>query len=433
MAAVWCIRCVCNAVPTNLLYLLPKSLSLLEKNLSNITNQAATIKVFQRTIAYSYTVAAIMSVFPAHPIYTSFELSARSMSLASQLIKQTNKDHKIANVQVQVAWTLVGSVMCLGPNLVKIHLPQLLLLWKNALPKPTGKEANSIRSEQEWSFLFHTRECVIGSIYSFLAHNSQSLVTLDIAKRITALLNNTLAFLATAPTTFSPTTMSPCASYGTRLIDQFYSLRRRIFQCFITIRPLLSTYESSLSGLLRNSLSVFTEPEKISPSSGAHHQVTATVPGQFVSLWNVADGHGYGVTSKMQGYHIEVASQSDDSNEEVNRGKEWMTKDRFERIEELLERPIIGSLELDPFYAYTNLLDCSDKHQLQHQHLQSQQHSQQYRKKSVIPQPVSPSTSYIDASVELFATLFYCRKICQKRGKGFHVVIENARFHRVFL
>lgn len=406
MAAVWCIRCVCNSVPTNLLYLLPKSLNLLEKNLGNLTNQATTVKVFQRTIAYSYTVAAIMSVFPAHPIYTSFELSARSMSLASQLIKQINKDPKIASVQVQVAWTLIGSVMCLGPNLVKIHLPQLLLLWKSALPKPTGKEANAIRSEQEWSFLFHTRECVTGSIYSFLAHNSQSLVTLDIAKRIAALLNNTLAFLATAPTTFASSTMSPCAAHETRLIDQFYSLRRRIFQCFITIRPLLSTYESSLSSLLRNSLSVFTEPEKISPSSGAHHQVTATVPGQFVSVWNTADGHGYGVTSKMRGYHIEIASQSDDSSEEANRGKEWMTKDRFERIEELLERPIIGSLELDPFYAYTNLLDYSNKQQLQHHQQQSQQQSQQYKKKSVIPQPVSPSTSYIDASVELFATLF---------------------------
>lgn len=391
MAAVWCIRSVCNSVPSNLLYLLPKALNLLEKNLGNLTNQTTTTKVFQRTIAYAYTVAAIMSVFPSHPIYTSFELSARSMSLASQLVKQTNKDPKIASVQVQVAWTLIGSVMCLGPNLVKIHLPQLLLLWKSALPKPTGKEANAIRSESEWSFLFHTRECVISSIYSFLAHNSQSLVTLDIAKRVAALLNNTLAFLATAPTTFAPTTLSPCVPYETRLIDQFYTLRRRIFQCFITIRPSLSTYESSLSGLLRNSLSVFTETEKISASSGTHQQVTATVPGQFVSVWNAADGHGYGVTSKMRGYHIDIASHSDDSTEENNRGKEWMTRDRFERIEELLERPTIGSLELDPYYSYTSVSDSA---------------SNQQKKKAMIPQPASPSTSYIDASIELFSTLF---------------------------
>ncbi|OBZ89306.1 HEAT repeat-containing protein 5B, partial [Choanephora cucurbitarum] len=401
MAAVWCIRCVCDSVPTNLLRLLPKSLNLLEKGLSNLTNQTATTRVFQKTNAYAYTVAAIMSVFPSHPIYTSFELSARAMSLASQLVKQVNKDPKIASVQLQAAWALVGSVMCLGPNLVKIHLPQLLLLWKSTLPKPTGKEANSIRSEHEWSFLFHSRECVIGSICSFLAHNSQSLVTLDIAKRIAALLNNTLAFLATAPAHFAPSTLSTCLPYETRLIDQFYCLRRRIFQCFIIIRPLLSTYESSLSSLLRNSLSVFIEPDKISPSSGAPQQVTATVPGQFVSVWNSADGHGYGVTSKMQGYHIEVAMEAEDDAEEANRGKEWMTKDRFERIEELLERPTVGSLELDPLYAYTNLIKSS-----KNQRQQQQASSQQMKKRVPIPQPVSPSTSYIDTSIELFATLF---------------------------
>lgn len=403
MAAVWCVRCFCTAVPTNILQLLPKSLNLLEKNLGNLTNPATTVQVYRRTIAYAYTVSTIMSVFPRHPIYTSFDLSARAMSLANQLVKQTNKDPKIACVQVQVAWTLISSVMCLGPNLVKIHLPQLLLLWKSALPKPTGKEANGIRSESEWSYLFHTRECVISSVYSFLAHNSQSLVTLDIAKRVAALLNNTLAFLATAPTSFAATTMSPCTPYETRVVDQHYSLRRRIFQCFITIKPLLSTYESSLSSLLRNSLSIFTELDKLSPSLGAHHQVTATVPGQYVSVWNTADGHGYGVTSKMQGYHVNVAMESDDSSEEVIRGKEWMTKDRFERIEELLERPVIGSVELDPFYVYTNIYESSQK---QLRLPTGQQQSSDDKKKLMIPQPVSPSTAFVDASVELFATLF---------------------------
>ncbi|KAI9480776.1 MAG: armadillo-type protein [Benjaminiella poitrasii] len=404
MAAVWCIRCFCNAVPTNLLQLLPKALNLLEKNLNNLTNQTTTNKIFQRTIAYAYAVAAIMSVFPAHPIYTSFELSARAMSLANQLIKQPNKDTKIASVQIQVAWTLVSSVMCLGPNLVKIHLPQLLLLWKSALPKPSGKEVNGIRSEPEWAFLFHTRDCVIGSIYSFLIHNSQSLATLDIVKRIAALLNNTLAFLATAPNSFAASTMSPSAPYETRLVDQYYALRRRIFQCFNAIKPLLSTHESSLGSLLRNSLLVFTELEKISPSSGAHHQITATLPGQFVSVWSTADGHGYGVTSKMQGYHIDVASHNDDNSEEVNRGKEWMTKDRFEHIEELIDRPIIGSIELDPFYSYSSSPNGNHSNYFSPQR---QQQSQQItRKKAYIPKPVSPSTSYIDASIELFATLF---------------------------
>ncbi|CAO3627524.1 unnamed protein product [Cunninghamella blakesleeana] len=386
MAAVWCARCLCNSVPANLPYLLPRSLNALEKDLSNLTNPSTTVQMNRRTIAYAYMAAGVMSVFPTRPIYTSFDLSARAMSIASQLLKNINKDSKIASIQLQVAWILVGSLMCLGPNLVKLHLPQLLLFWKSALPKPTGKEANAIRAENEWSYLFHTRECAITSIYSFLAHNSHSLVTLDIAKRISALLNNTLAFLATAPATFSPATMSPCLPYDVKLTDQYYSLRRRLFQCFVILRPLLSTYESSLTSLLRNSLNVFTEPDKIIPSSVTLTQVTAAVPGQYVSIWAATDGHGYGVTSKLKGYHVDIGSIDTDQYENNSRSKEWVTKDRFERIEELLERPILGSMDLDPIYLYTTFDKDSRKHSL--------------------PAPVAPSTSYIDSSIDLFAILF---------------------------
>ncbi|KAI7879526.1 ARM repeat-containing protein [Lichtheimia hyalospora FSU 10163] len=413
-SAAWCIRCVCHSIPSNLPYLLPRALNLLEKDLSNLSNPTATSDLYKRTLAYAYTAGAILSVFPDRPIYTSFELSARAMSLATQLLKNPSKTQQVASVQIQVAWILVGALMCLGPNLVKLHLPQLLLLWKNALPKPTGKEANAIRAEPEWSFLFHTRECAISSIYSFLVHNSNTLVTLDIAKRVAALLNNTLAFLATAPSTFSPSTLSPCSPYQIKLTDQYYALRRRIFQSFVTIRPLLSTYESSLTSLLRNSVNVFIEPDKITPSSGAHAQVTASVPGQFVSVWSSADGHGYGVTSKMQGYRIDVAtSASSDDMDEGNRSKEWVTKDRFQRIEELLERPIIGSAELDPIYIYTTFAT-------------EEQH------KMMVPHPVAPSTGYIDSSVELFATIFPSQPPPVQESTFEHIasVVKDARVEK---
>ncbi|KAI9318532.1 armadillo-type protein [Dichotomocladium elegans] len=412
ISAAWCIRCVCFAIPSNLSYLLPKTLTLLEKDLSNLGNQSATKDLFRRTLAYAYTAAAIISVFPARPIYTSFDLSARAMSISTQLLKNLHKNSQISSIQVQTAWILVGSLMGLGPNLVKLHLPQLLLLWKVALPKPTGKEANAIRTESEWSFLFHTRECAISSIYSFLGHNSDTLVTLDIAKRIAALLNNTLAFLATAPSTFSSTVVSPCLPYEMKLVDQYYVLRRRIFQCFVTIRPFLSTYESSLTSLLRNSLSVLAEPDKIVPSSGASSQVTGTVPGQFVSLWNAADGHGCGVTSRMQGYRIDIATTTDDDSGESNRSKEWVTKDRFQRIEELLERPIIGSVELDPIYIYTNF-------SLEQTKLR-------------IPRPVAPSTAYVDSSIELFATLFPTQPPPVQESTFEHIasVIKDGRLEK---
>lgn len=382
-ASAWCLRCVCSALPTNLGTVLPNLFMLLEKDLNNLTNANASNELFRRTIGHVHAVASVMSVFPFKPIYMSFDLSQRASSLATQLLDRTHKDPKVASVQVQVAWTLISSLMGLGPNIVKLHLSQLLLMWKNALPKPTGKESNSIRNEAEWSFILHSKECVITSILSFLNHNSKSLVTLETAKRISALLNNTLAFLTTAPLDYAPTTMSPCLPFETKLTDQNYLLRKRIFECFVAIKP-SSIYESLFSSLLRNAVSVFASPEKIIPSSGAQVHVTAAVPGQYVSIWSNSDGHGFGVTSKLRGYSANVAALAIDHEQDENRSKDWMTRDRYRKIEDQLEQPIMGSLELDPLYIYSTF---------------------QATRKST-PRPVSPSTSYIDASIELFATLF---------------------------
>lgn len=382
-ASAWCLRCVCTALPTNLGAVLPTLFGLLEKDLNNLSNASAKTELFRRTIGHVHAVASVMSVFPSRPIYTSFDWSQRASSLAKQLLDRTHKDPAIASVQIQVAWTLISALMGLGPSIVKLHLTQLLLMWKNALPKPTGKESNSIRNEAEWSFILHQKECVITSILSFLKHNSKSLVTLEIAKRISALLSNTLAFLTTAPLDYAPTTLSPCMPFETKLTDQNYLLRKRIFECFIAIKP-SSIYESLFSSLLRNSVSVFASPEKIIPSSGAQVHVTAAVPGQYVSIWNSSDGHGFGVTSKLAGYSANVAALATAHEQDENRSKDWMAKDRYRKIEQQLEQPIMGSLELDSLYIYSTL---------------------QPNRRST-PRPVSPSTSYIDASVELFATLF---------------------------
>ncbi|KAJ7261912.1 hypothetical protein C8J57DRAFT_1002623, partial [Mycena rebaudengoi] len=52
-------------------------------------------------------------------------------------------DVRIAGMEVEVAWTTPAALMALGPNFVRPHLPQLLILWHNALPKPTSKDAGA--------------------------------------------------------------------------------------------------------------------------------------------------------------------------------------------------------------------------------------------------------------------------------------------------
>ncbi|KAI5295094.1 hypothetical protein KEM56_005711, partial [Ascosphaera pollenicola] len=100
--------------------------------------------------------------------------------MATNLLKSSGTSElRVASTQIQVAWTLIGGLMSLGPNFVKIHLSQLLLLWKNALPKVLAKDSMAVhRNLLNASFLTHVRECALGSILAFLQFNSR-LLTVD--------------------------------------------------------------------------------------------------------------------------------------------------------------------------------------------------------------------------------------------------------------
>ena len=86
----------------------------------------------------------LLSIIPQRPLYVSYDVSAKVLDMATQLLKRSGEhDVKVAETEVEVAWTLIASLMSLGPNFVRPHLPQLLVLWRNALPKPTSKDSAS--------------------------------------------------------------------------------------------------------------------------------------------------------------------------------------------------------------------------------------------------------------------------------------------------
>ncbi|KAG9824621.1 HEAT repeat protein-like protein, partial [Aureobasidium melanogenum] len=109
----------------------------------------------RRCAGYANGLAAVLSASNKHPLYGSVDVYARVLSQATGLLKSSsNSDLRVSSTQVQVAWIMIGGLMSLGPNFVKIHLSQLLLLWKNALAPP-NKENMSRQSQLELSFLAH--------------------------------------------------------------------------------------------------------------------------------------------------------------------------------------------------------------------------------------------------------------------------------------
>lgn len=266
-------------------------MELLQRDITSITSPAAPSDIDTRTLGHAYGLSALIAIIAEQPLYVSYDISVKALDMATQLLKRAAEhDVKVAGVEVEVAWTMIASLMALGPNFVRAHLAQLLVLWRNALPKHTSKDAMG-RSVAEWMFLLHVRESALGAVLNFLRYNA-SLVTLDVARRISSLLANALSF---ANTFISQPIEEPEAgsSKAMNLRTRETLLRRRIYQCF-TALGFSSIAESTQASLVQSTVSLFASPEGYAGSSV--QAAIASSSGSFTSIWQSVDAYAYGLT-----------------------------------------------------------------------------------------------------------------------------------------
>lgn len=55
--------------------------------------------------------------------------------VAEELLRTANKNGRIALSKTQAGWILLGSLMTLGPSVIRHHLSRLLQLWKGVFPR----------------------------------------------------------------------------------------------------------------------------------------------------------------------------------------------------------------------------------------------------------------------------------------------------------
>lgn len=300
--ASYCLRLFALACPQQIIQCASICMNSVTRELSLIGTDRLSAR---KSVGYANGLSAILSISGQQPLYSSLEISSRVLTQATNLLKSSvNEDLRVSGTQVQVAWVLIGGLMSLGPNFVKIHLSQLLLLWRNALPKALAKENAAQRQAAELSYLVHVRECALGSILSFLEYNSR-LLTADISKRIAALLQNTIEFLDGLPQAKNDAEMPTRITPSLQLFDLVQMVRRRVLQCFTrlaTRSPHTSKEILSQANLLAFAVSCFTEPEAYPQSSlGAS---IASSAANFDGIWTVADNSGYGISGHMRGLEI---------------------------------------------------------------------------------------------------------------------------------
>lgn len=375
-AAAWCLRCFCFAAPTRLAPVTSLLVELLNKDLSQLGTNDASSDLPSKTKGHAHALAALISVVPLRPLYSSYDTSARVMSLAVQLLKQaSNHELHVSTIEIQIAWQLVTSLMALGPNFVRLHLPQLLILWKNSLPKSPSKDTSSSqnRPEAEWSFLLLIREWTLTSILSFLRHN-EKLVSQDVSKRIVQLFGNALSF----STSFSSQSkhrlheQSIATGSTLQLVDRDLFFRRRLFQCFTQLGD-VAGLEAHAEALLVSALATFADPEVYTGS--AVQAAIAASSGTFTSVWDTTDGFSFGVTCLLDdnGVHLRRDEPA----------KSWLNRDEVDlEIHALVQQPVMGALEHDPLASLKVNISMDEAY-------------------STPP----PATGVVDAAIELFALI----------------------------
>jgi hypothetical protein len=331
----------------------------------------------RKCVGLANGLSAVLSTSTSQPLHGSVDVNSRVLSQATSLLKSaSNSDLRIGSTQIQVAWILIGGLMTLGPNFVKIHLSQLLLLWKNALPKPLNRDNMVQRNYLELCFLTHVRECALGSILTFLEFNSR-ILTLDVTKRLAAMLQNTTLFLNTLPAKKTTDDMSQRLSPALQLYDFDLMVRRRVLQCYtklVELSPASSTEVLLQTNLLPFAIASFAEPDNYTTSSFS--TAIASAAGTFESIWEVADNHGFGVTGLVRGFDITPLP----GEQETGTHHHWLTRHGPEAIiDRTLLSPICGAREHDSISLYIRTSD--ESHEL----------------------PDPPATEVVNAALQLFA------------------------------
>lgn len=391
VATCGCLQQLSNSSPSLIIPLLEKGLSHINRTFPLIAAKKAQAS---QVTGYSLVVSFLISVTYDHPLYSSIDIASKSFSTATSFLKATGDiDVFTSALQVQVAWRLISGVMPLGHNFIKVHLSQLLLLWKSAVPKILVKDRFTDKSTLELCYLYHVRNSALGSIASFLANNSK-LLTPDVAKRIIQLLQNATAFMNALPSkAFADEDQSHLLDTSLTLSDYDYLLKRRVLQCYVYLTQYAHTLESFPANLLPLSLSLFASPEKF--NSANMSTTIATNSGSIDNIWQISDNFAYGVTTNVEGFNIIELQHERNSDKTKTQNStmeplkdvqesHWLSEfDWIDTLENQVNVPVLPALEQDADF----LLHTRDRQRL-------------------YVGPVPATTAVVNLSIELFATLF---------------------------
>ena len=340
-----CLRIFVLACPSQLGRTLDLALTQLTKELDQVDG-----RIFERASVFGLAIAAMLRAARERPLYGSLEKFSKLFAYATDLLKvSATSELRLCATQVHIAWTVFGGLMTLGPNFVKVHLNQLLLLWRNALPAPLMSDNTSRRTQLELSFLTHVRETALAALSSFLQYNS-NLITSDGSRRIAAMLQNSIAFADSLPSARQTEDLANRLFPSLQLHDHAVNLRRRILHCTIKMLGLKHIDRNevvALSDTVGMSIRLFSDPAQ--PIQRNVEAALASSASTFEGIWQLTDNWGYGVNSLINDSEILLPA----GDRLTHIGSREPASEPFEAdIAQAASSPLVPALEHDSTLLY---------------------------------------------------------------------------------
>uniref|UniRef100_A0A182NZG0 HEAT repeat-containing protein 5A n=1 Tax=Anopheles epiroticus TaxID=199890 RepID=A0A182NZG0_9DIPT len=242
LAAAWCLRCVCVAVPGQITPLIDRFIDAIEK-----------MRTSPDAISgYSGALAAVLGGVRYSPLGIPHTRGKIIFNTAEELLRTASQNSRLSLNRTQAGWLLIGAIMTLGVPVVKGLLPRMLLLWRNAFPRST-KELESEKARGDaftWQVTLEGRAGALSVMHSFLLHCPE-LVTDDITRRLLTPIESALAMLINIT--------SVLKNYGQHLKAPTAMVRLRLYET-LSLLP-ATALESSYTHLLRMLVSEFTLTE----------------------------------------------------------------------------------------------------------------------------------------------------------------------------
>lgn len=186
LAAAWCLRCICVAVPSQITLLIDRFIDAME----NMRSSPEAIS------GYSCSLAAVLGSVKFSPLGIPHTKGKVVFNTAEELLRTASQNSRLSLSRTQAGWLLIGSIMTLGVPVVKGLLPRMHLLWRNSFPK-SAKELENEKARGDaftWQVTLEGRAGALSVMHSFLLHCPE-LITDESTRRLITPIESALAML----------------------------------------------------------------------------------------------------------------------------------------------------------------------------------------------------------------------------------------------